>query len=80
MTNEVLPVGTRIQFTQTLREGPSEDHPALLYASYGELGEITGHGTKEGYWVKADHWPHPFGASRNEFKPVAALEAGGERA
>lgn len=64
----LLPVGTRIVFTKTLTSEATGDHPALLYAEVGQTGEITGHGTKEGYWVKTDDWPNPFGASDNEFK------------
>ena len=64
------PIGTRIRFVMTLDCGPTGDHPALLYASKGELGTITGHGTKEGYWVTADSWPHAFGASENEVEAI----------
>lgn len=59
----LLPVGTRIQFIRTMIEGPDEDGPARLYATKGEYGTITGHGTKEGYWVKRDCWPAAFGAA-----------------
>lgn len=65
-----LPVGTRIRFTKTLTEPACGDHPAFIYARKGELGEITGHGTREGYWAKWDRWPHPFGLSPAEFEPV----------
>lgn len=67
MSESLLPIGTRIQFTQTLEAMANEDHPAIVYATKGELGYITGHGTREGYWVKRDNWPNPFGASSNEF-------------
>jgi len=67
-----LPVGTRIRFTKTLIQAASGDHPTLLYAEKGTEGEITGHGCREGYWVKWDRWPHPFGASRDEFEVVIA--------
>lgn len=60
----MLPIGTRIRFTKTL------DHPDIVLAYRGDTGEITGHGTPEGYWVKADGWPAPFGASRDEFEPL----------
>lgn len=71
MTEEMnLPVGTRIRFTKNLTEPAGDEHPGRLYAEKGSLGEITGHGTREGYWVKWDHWPHPFGASRDEFELV----------
>lgn len=70
MSDKLLPVGTRIRFPRQL-DGDSDDHsPAKIYAYAGELGEITGHGTREGYWTKADHWPHPFGAAREEFEVV----------
>jgi hypothetical protein len=65
-----LPIGTRIRFTQTLECDANEDHPAFTYAIKGDLGEITGHGCREGYWVKWEHWPTPFGASREEFEPL----------
>lgn len=68
--SNLLPVGTRIRFVKDLDEGPNEEHPAITYALRGELGEITGHGTKEGYWVKRDSWPAPFGASADEFEVV----------
>jgi len=64
-----LPIGTKIRFTKTLEDGANEDHPDLLYAEKGELGEIVGHNAKEGYMVKADRWPKAsFGASRDEFE------------
>lgn len=64
------PVGTRIRFTKELATGATGDHPALSYASKGDLGEVTGHGCREGYWVKTDNWPTPFGASEDEFEVV----------
>lgn len=70
-TAERLPVGTRIRFTRTLDDPANEEHPHLVYAEKGETGEIV-QGDRpayEGYWVKVDHWPHPFGASRDEFEP-----------
>jgi hypothetical protein len=70
LTTEQLPVGTKIRFTQTLECDANEDHPAFTYAVKGDLGEITGHGCREGYWVTWEHWPTPFGASREEFEPV----------
>ena len=57
-----LPIGTRIRFIRTLDEGPTSDRPATLFASKGEKGEVTGHNEWEGYWVKTDTWPNPFGA------------------
>jgi 8-oxo-dGTP diphosphatase len=62
-----LAAGTRIRFRETLDAPASGDHPPLLYANAGEEGEIVGHGTLEGYWVKADGWPEKFGASVKEF-------------
>jgi len=66
--SDLLPIGTRIRFTKTLESGPDEYSPGNLYARAGEFGEITGHGTQEGYWVKWDAWPNPFGASADEFE------------
>lgn len=66
----LLPVGTRIRFTRTLTEDATGDHPAYIYARKGDEGEVTGHGTSEGYWVKWDKWPHAFGAGRDEFEPL----------
>lgn len=65
-----LPVGTRIRFIKHLTEPACGDHPAREFARIGDLGEITGHDTKEGYWVKRDVWPSPFGASPDEFEVV----------
>lgn len=62
-----LGIGTRIRFNQTLTSSACEDSPAFLYATKGETGEITGYGTKEGYWVKTDSWPNAFGAAPHEF-------------
>lgn len=66
-----LPIGTRIRFIKTLDAPANEDHPAIVYARKGETGEITGHETKEGYWVKTDSWSASFGASANEFELIA---------
>jgi hypothetical protein len=66
----LLPVGTVIRFLTTLVDGPDEHGPGNLYARAGDLGRITGHGAKEGYWVTWQHWPHPFGASCDEFEIV----------
>jgi hypothetical protein len=67
----MIAVGTRIRFTKTLTEPASGDHPALLYAKAGQTGEITGHGCREGYWVKTDDWPNPFGAAPDEFEVLS---------
>ena len=64
----MITIGTRIRFLKTLDAPASEEHPACQYAAKGETGEVTGHGTREGYWVKTDGWPHPFGASAEEFE------------
>jgi len=61
-----LPIGTRIQFVKTLREGPTDETPAFLFAEKGEYGEVTGHNMTEGHWVKTDSWPTPFGAKLGE--------------
>ena len=58
-----LPVGTRIRFLRTLTAPANEDHPAIVYAESGDGGAVTGHGCKEGHWVKWDRWPHSFGAT-----------------
>lgn len=62
MTTELLPVGTRIVFLKTLESGPDDYSPGNLYANKGDGGVVTGHGTREGHWVKWDKWPHAFGA------------------
>lgn len=74
MSEPKLPVGTRIKFTKTLACGPTGDHPALLFANEGDAGEIVRHNdvNHEGYMVKVDWWPHPFGASPDEFELLNA--------
>lgn len=68
-SEQLLPIGTRIQFLKTLECGPDDYSPGNLYAVKGEFGTITGHGTREGYWAKWDGWPHaPFGLSPDEFR------------
>ena len=62
MSNTRLQVGTRIRFIKTLTGDADEFSPAKLYAKKGDGGVITGHGPKEGYWVKWDGWPNAFGA------------------
>jgi hypothetical protein len=69
---DVLPVGTRIRFMRDLIEPACGDHPAMLFAERGGIGEITGHGCYEGYWVKWDKHPAPFGAGRDEFEPMSS--------
>jgi len=68
--NGKLKVGTRIKFNKTLTEGACEDHPSRLYASKGEEGEITGHDCWEGYMVKRDRWPAPFGCELKDFTVI----------
>lgn len=63
----VLPNGTKVRFTKTLDAPANEERPAVTYATKGETGEITGHGTREGYWVKTKLNP-PFGAGCDEFE------------
>jgi len=65
--NDLLCVGTRIKFNKYLGDGVSEDCPAITYANKDDEGEITGHGCKEGYWVKRDVWKSPFGCERKDF-------------
>ena len=72
----MIPIGTRIQFTKQLECGPTEDHPAFLYASIGETGVVVGHDASEGYEVKTDSWPLRFGASDDEFVVVEAAKGG----
>ena len=70
---EPLPVGTRIVFNQTI-EFPADDcRPCTLVAQKGTVGSITGHGTKEGYWVQTDWAQEPFGASADEFDVVTEI-------
>jgi hypothetical protein len=57
----LLEIGARVRFLKPLTAPANEDHPAIIYADTGELGVVTGHGCKEGHWVKPDHAP-PFGA------------------
>lgn len=64
-------IGTKIRFKKTLIKRASGDSPECVYAFKGEMGEITGHDTPEGYWAKADAWPHSFGADEDEFEVVA---------
>jgi hypothetical protein len=62
-------VGAKIRFLKLLDCGPTEEHPAYVYAEKGELGEIVEiGGCREGFWVKTDSWLHKFGAERKEFE------------
>ena len=61
-----VPIGTRIKFLKTLEEGPTAETPSFLFAEKGEYGEVTGHNSTEGHWVKTDSWPTPFGAKLGE--------------
>lgn len=66
-----IKVGDRIRFTKTLEDGPTGDRPACVYANRGEYGKVVKvGGSVEGYWVKADAWPHSFGASESEFEVI----------
>lgn len=67
-----IPIGTPIRFTKELSCGPSDEHPALLYAKRGQLGEITGWNDRpdEGYMVRTSDWQTPFGASPSEFEVI----------
>jgi hypothetical protein len=51
LESALLPVGTRIRFTQALTSGTDDFSPGNLYARAGEGGVVTGHGCSEGYWV-----------------------------
>lgn len=65
----MISVGTKIRFTRTLTSAANEEHPALEYAHHGETGEITEvGGCWEGYWVKTDGWPNPFGCENKDFE------------
>lgn len=68
--NNPLPIGTRIRFLRTLDAPANDETPAQIYAYQYELGTVTGHGSREGYWVKTDRWPTPFGASDQEFEAI----------
>lgn len=57
-----LPIGKRILFTKTLIGPACEEHPTIMYAMKGEKGEVVGYNAREGYMVKRDGWPAPFGA------------------
>jgi len=57
-----LEIGTRIIFVKLLDSPATGDHPELVYAYKGDEGEVTGYNNFEGYWVKRDKWPAPFGA------------------
>lgn len=63
-------IGSRIRFTELLSAPANDYRPACIYAHKGELGTIVGHGTSEGYWVRADGCSSEFGASESEFEIV----------
>ena len=69
--SELLPIGTKIRFTERLSGPPTGDHPAFLFARKGQTGKIVGHHPR-GEWrysVKTDSWPHAsFSASDTEFE------------
>lgn len=69
--SEQIKVGQRIRFPYEISCGPTDEHPALLFAKQGQLGRITAVGDcSEGYRATWDGWPTPFGIARNEFEPV----------
>jgi hypothetical protein len=65
------PIGTKVKFPRNVESPSNEEHPHLIYAWAGETGEVVGHNDweYEGYLVKSDNSPHPFGISPNEFEP-----------
>jgi len=67
-----LKIGTRIKFVRELSDGPSEESPGNLYAYKNEEGEIISIGECwEGFMVKRDSWPAPFGAQlQKDFVPI----------
>ncbi len=66
-----IEVGDRIRFLKTLEDGPSEEHPAIVYATKGETGQVTKvGGCKEGFWVKTDRWDVPFGCESSDFDVI----------
>jgi len=68
--NESIKVGDKIHFLRELSDSACEEHPGCLYASKGEVGEITRiGGCREGYWVKTKKNP-PFGCERHNFELV----------
>ena len=69
--NLLIPKGTRIVFLRTIEEPADDYHPGALYAVKGDHGVVTGHGCREGHWVKWDKWPHAFGAELGvDFEPI----------
>ena len=64
-----IKVGSRIKFLRDLWQGPTEEMPACEFANKGEEGEIVRIGTCwEGYMVKRDSWPAPFGCESKDFE------------
>jgi hypothetical protein len=71
---EILPIGTEIIFLKDLTEAPSDESPAFLFAKKDDKGIVTGHGCKEGHWVKWDKFKHPFGAKYGvDFKELKSI-------
>lgn len=62
-----IKIGTRIRFLRTIEE-PTEIQPMALFASSGQGGVVCGPGCEYEYSVKADGWPHAFGANAGEFE------------
>lgn len=70
-----LAIGQQIRFLKTITQGPTEDAPAFIFAKKGELGVVTGHGCKEGHWVRWDGWQTAaFGAELGvDFEAIRTL-------
>ncbi|KKM96913.1 hypothetical protein LCGC14_1173230 [marine sediment metagenome] len=66
----MVEVGDRIRFKRDLDCGPTDEHPAFIYAEKGGYGTITKvGGCREGYWALWDGWKSAaFGCSREEFE------------
>ncbi len=63
MSDEKLPIGTRIRFLKELYQGPTGDTPAFVFAKPGTFGTVVGHDCKEGHRVLWEKWPSAaFGA------------------
>jgi len=65
-----LEPGTRIQFSKTITDTMFDNSPKLLYAHIGDYGTVIKDGAIGGYWVRTDHCPSLFVASRTEFKII----------
>lgn len=67
-----ITAGDKIRFPRAIVEAASGCHPEFMLASPGELGEVIKCNSGEAfdYEVKADGWPHSFGADRKDFDPA----------